>query len=121
MSCKRVESRCWAVPAQLIHVVKERDVGAERGQCPKKHCTVPFAAKRPCEGARVGGVYTPLAAIARDGFEMNELGKHSRRGLCAPAREAWIFICRIAHQRQIVGDGRRRDTELLDHCGLVLR
>lgn len=34
-SCKRVESWCGSVPAQLIHVVKERDVRAERGQCPE--------------------------------------------------------------------------------------
>src|SRR5271157_306740 len=76
-SCKRVKSSCGSVPAQLIHVVNERNVGAERGQCPKKQCTVPFAAKRTCKGARVGGVHAPLAAVARDGFEMKELGKHS--------------------------------------------
>src|ERR1700690_4401994 len=69
------EGGCGAVPAQLVHVVEERDVGPKRGKRAKEQRALQLAAKSVCERTRVGGVHVPLAAVQWDGFEMDKLGK----------------------------------------------
>jgi hypothetical protein len=83
-SSKRVEGWGRAIPAQLVHVVEERDVSLECSESPKKQCALPFAAKSACGGARVGGVHAPRVAIRRNGFDMEKLGEDGSRGLPAP-------------------------------------
>src|SRR5271165_3439337 len=92
-----VESRYRAIPAQLVCVVEERDVRPESGERSKEHCALPFPAKSVCKGTRVSGVHAPFAAVGRDVFEMEKLGKHGGRRLRTPAWQARIAICRIAH------------------------
>jgi hypothetical protein len=43
---------------------------------------------------------------------MAKLGKDGSRRFRTPALQSRIAVRRIAHQRQIVGDGCRRDTKL---------
>ncbi len=52
---------------------------------------------------------------------MPELRQHRRRGLRAPARESRIAVRRIADQRQLIRDRRRRHAELRDDAGFVAR
>ena len=99
--------------------MEERDVGSERGQRAKQQGAVPLAAKSVCEGTRVGGVHAPFAAVQRNGFKMDKLGKDGSRRLRTPAFQARITVRRVAHQRQIVGDRCRRDAELLDDTSFV--
>ena len=121
-SCReRGEGGRGAVPSQLVHVVEERDVGPERGERSEQQRAVALARERVREGARVGGVHVPLAPVRGDGFEMAKLGENGSRRLRAPARQARIAVGRVADQREVVGDRRRRDAELLDDAGLVAR
>ena len=61
-SCReRSEGRRGAVPSQVIHVVKERNAGSQRGQGSEQQRAVAPARERACKGARVGGVNPPLA------------------------------------------------------------
>ena len=53
---------------------------------------------------------SPLAPVRRDGFEMDKLGENGSRRFRSPASQSRIAVGRIAHQRQVVGDRRRRDT-----------
>ena len=96
-SSERVERGCRPIPAQLVHVVEERDVSPESGESAKKHCALPFAAKSVSEGTRVSGLAAPLAPVRGNRFDMEKLGQHGSRGLRTPPWQARIAICRIAH------------------------
>src|SRR5438309_3033127 len=114
-----VEGVCWSIPAQLVHVIEEYDVGSKRGQCAKKHRAVSLPLKSVCEGKWVDDVHAPLAVVQRNGFKMEKFCKHSGRRFRSPARQTRVAIGGIAHQSQIVRDRRRRYAELLDYTGLV--
>src|ERR1700693_4399843 len=70
--CKRSESGCGALPAQLVHIVEECDVSPKCGECTKKQCVFPLPRQGVCEG-RVGHFYMPLKVVRGNGFEMAEL------------------------------------------------
>ena len=46
-------------------------------------------------------------------------GEHRRCGFCTPARQTRITIGGIAHERQVVGDRRRRHAELRDDACFI--
>ena len=99
-------------PAELINVVEEWNVGAERGERTKQQRALTLADKRGGERTGIGGVHAPIAAICGNGFNFAELGEHGGRGLCAPSGQSGIAVRGVAHQRQVIGDGcgRRRRT-----------
>ena len=74
-----------SVPFQFVHVVKERDVGAERGERSEQQGVVAFAGECAGESAGVGGVDAPLAPVRRDGFDVDEFGENGRRRFRSPA------------------------------------
>ena len=94
--CKRSESGCGAVPAQLVNIVEEIDIGPERSKGPEKQCVVPLTRQRACEGARVGHVYAPVLPVRGNGFKMAELLENGSRRLRTPASQSRITICCIA-------------------------
>ena len=44
---------------------------------------------------------------------------HARGGLRSETRDAGIAVAGIGHERDVVGDERRRDAELLAHAAIV--
>src|SRR3984957_5627992 len=105
------ETRRWSVPSQLLHVVEERDVGPQRGECSKQHRLLALLGERMCQSAGAGCVHVPLAPVHRYRFQMAELGEHRGRRFRSPACQARIAVGRVAHQREVVRDRSRRDTE----------
>ena len=61
----------------------------------------------------------PVARGGGNGVDAAELGEHGGCALRTPAGEAGKAVGRVAHQRQVVGDGAGRHTELHLHCGGV--
>src|SRR5271170_3100948 len=50
---------------------------------------------------------------------MAKFRENRSRRFRAPSWQAWITIRRVADQRKIIRNRRRRDTELFDYAGLV--
>src|SRR5437016_6180000 len=74
-----VEAWFGAVPLQLVHVVKECDVGSKGGERSKQQSALALGCQRAGEGAGVGGVHMPVAPVLRDGFEVEIPGENGRR------------------------------------------
>jgi len=92
------ESGCGAMPAQLLNVVEERDVGPEGGERTKKQCIVLFLRERLGQNPCTDDFHSPLTPVLGNGFEMRKLGKDSRRRLRTPALQSRIPVCGITHQ-----------------------
>src|SRR5580700_2317072 len=71
------ECGCGSLPAQLIDVVKERDIGPKRGERSKKYRPIPIACESVGKGARICSFYVPLAVVRRNRFKMLKLSEDS--------------------------------------------
>src|SRR5260370_41101042 len=60
---KFVKLRGRSPPLQLIHILKQPEVGSQGGQSSKKNRPFPLAAKSIGEGAGVRSVHAPFTAV----------------------------------------------------------
>ena len=67
------------------------------------------------ELGRTGDADVPVVPVRRDRFEVDEPREHGGGRLCAPAGQTGKAIGRIADERQVIRDRRRRHAELRDH------
>ena len=125
---RRVEPGCdfckggrRTAPTELIDVIEERDVGPERGESSKQQGALPLTREGQCKSTCAGGIHAPLAPVRRDGFEVKKLSENCSGRFGPPPWQARIPVGRVTYQRQIVRDGRRRYTKLLDHSRLIVR
>src|SRR5205085_868673 len=81
---------------------------------------LPLPLKRCRESARTGDVDAPLAPVFWDSFETSKLRQDGRSRLRAPAGQSGISVRAVSDQRQVVGNGCRRNTELLTNASLVV-
>src|SRR4030088_635576 len=84
------EGGSGTVPAQLLYIVEEHDVGPERSEPAKKQHAVQSAEESVCEGTRIGGVHPPLQPVRGNGYEMGKLGKNGSRRFRTPALQSRI-------------------------------
>src|SRR5215469_15256357 len=78
-SGNRGKRRSRTLPAQLLHILKEQNIGSKRSQLSEQHCIIPVANERVSESTRVDHVHVPFTEVLWDGFKVNELGKHCSR------------------------------------------
>src|SRR5213596_1116431 len=93
----RSKRRRRRFPAQLIDILEERRVGAQRREFLEEQGALTILL---------------LKNLKRKLFDVAMLIDEFRGGLCAQARDSRITIGGVAHQRQIVRDELRRDAKL---------
>src|SRR5207248_10770348 len=96
----RLERSRRSAPLQFVDIVEERRVVAERRQSLEEKRELAISAE-----AFVGKLFDRAVAI-----------DETRRRLCAAARDAWIAVRGIADEREVVGDSRGDDAELLAYA-----
>src|SRR5581483_6451784 len=70
----------WSLspPSQLIHVVKERDVGSQRGQIAEEQSVFHLSHERTGQRSRVRHIHVPIFTVSRNVFEVQKFGQHRR-------------------------------------------
>src|SRR6187431_2675240 len=89
--------RCGGTgPSELLHVVEQRRIGAERRECFEKH--------------------DPLPVFSKDArgklLEMAVLADQTRRGLRTDAWQSRVAVGGVADEGKKIRDERRTDPEL---------
>ena len=85
---ERLECGGWSGPAQLVDVVEDRDIGAQRREIAEQERPVAFAAERGRQRAGVGGVDAPGSRILGNRFEVADSAPAPPPTTSRPSRAA---------------------------------
>src|SRR5581483_708967 len=108
---RRIEScRDWvkfwlrAVPAQLIDILEERNIGAQGCEFSEQQGLFALTAEGLGKNARICHIDAPLTPVCGNGFQMLKLGEDTCGRLRAPAGQTRVTVSRVANQGQIIRD-----------------
>lgn len=87
-------------------------VRPQGSQLAKQKGSLKLLPQRNRQRAYIRSIDSPIATVNRDGFQRLKLREHCCGGFRAPARQPWISVCRISHEREVIGDRLRFHTEL---------
>src|SRR5437868_9208304 len=114
-----LEGRRRTGPSQLVNIVEEGNVSAQRRERAEQQRPIALLYERFRQPRGVRRIGVPLAPILRNLLQMAKSGQYRGSRFRAPARQSRIPIRRVAHEREVVGNRRRFHAELLDDTRFV--